>query len=1299
MARQAEFTIKINGLQESVNAVDSLNRQLDILNQKTSKSSSSSSRSSSLSEEEKLARQIQQIDEKREVVSKEIYQNYLAAKDVLKAAEQDQKQLAASERLALDNYSNTMAGMKQHLADLKTAMQTMDLGDAEGMGSLTTKANEINEKLKEIEQSYGQFGRNVGNYAQGVADGMSRVTIMVGGVERTFDSAREASRTLNNELKAMALNGQQGTKAYSDLNEAVKQMNSTMNDTSKSSVAMDNLLDTMQSITAIGSVAKGFGAVLGFDDSEIQKSVQKLIALQTAMQGLETLNKQLQTQEGIGGWLSKGSKLVDDFVAKLVGVETATKAVTTATEEAAVAQSTVSTAATAAATAEKGLAAANTTVTTTSKVATVATRALSVALKTIPLILIISLVAELIANWKSIVGWFQRTFPVLNNLTKAFNTIKATILGLGRAILNSLVNPIQTFASVIKKIFEGDFSGALAAAKNGIQKQFKGTADAFKKGYADEVNKQQEKITKKQVEEENKRTKHNLEMLKAQNGNQEIYSKKGQELMRKDFAERERMARGNAEELRKIEVDKANYERELKEYNSNQNKVREKNYASTAKVVEQGEKEIADLQIRLMKSSFDKEMAQLKLNYERACSEIIKNGVRVQELLKLQEEVYLKERNDLLKTYNDELTKSFNDLDLMQGNNELEKINYYLNNIKDVAIQVVPIISSMDFDYRFKEGGKELGEYSNLLRDLWEFYNTDMNGIELIGKSNDVVVGKFLESFPQYKNLKNEILDAYSEIERFSYAFYNQGDGLLAKTFEDRRAMYKTFYDAVAEDAAKFYKDREEQLKINLANEERIELEELEKWRESNLSETDTARNEEVTAQYEEKRTAIVQKYSNKRKEIESQTQKDVSSFTTKWYKQSLTDLQDYYNEISNLVGKQPTKNNIGFIDVKETKKNLKEAEDAIKSFRKNIGIERANLRDNFNNGLITIDDYNYAIKQLDDLEKKADEAKKKVGEKIKGIPMELAKEALEYVNIALDAASQILDSFDQIQQAKYEKRKELIEKETEELEKQLEKQKELTQKYADEVNDIEDELKDSRGARRQFLIDQLNAQMEAQRESLAQEKKMEKEREKLEERKKKLEDAENKRKKKVALVQAAINTALSISYAAMNTWPMPAVAMMAAAAAVGAAQIAAISAQKYADGGLLQGKSHKEGGIPVGNTGIEVEGNEYIIRKKSSMKNLPLLDYINKSEHKVSLGELVDFFGDKTSKSIKGSSPKRIFADGGQIPSLNTDLQFNSRLIQAMEDYSNRPTVVSVVDIIDRTSSVNNVRTLAGLN
>lgn len=48
-------------------------------------------------------------------------------------------------------------------------------------------------------------------------------------------------------------------------------------------------------------------------------------------------------------------------------------------------------------------------------------------------------------------------------------------------------------------------------------------------------------------------------------------------------------------------------------------------------------------------------------------------------------------------------------------------------------------------------------------------------------------------------------------------------------------------------------------------------------------------------------------------------------------------------------------------------------------------------------------------------------------------------------------------------------------------------------------------------------------------------------------------------------------------------------------------------------DYGLIKGRSHQQGGIEIGNTGIFVEGNEYVTNKTSTQKYYPLLEAINR--------------------------------------------------------------------------------------
>lgn len=337
MAGVKSYKIEINGIKESINAVESLNEKLFQLEQriktiesksiniKGSTSSDGGSKSSSinaLSEEEKLAKQIEAIDAKRVAYSKEIYQNYLAAKDVLSETVKDQKSVAASERLQAKSYSNTIAGMKQEFADIKEVMQTVDLGDTDQIDKLTQRANELNEALAKIKTTYEQFGQSAGNYGDAFKD-LQKVTLTVNGVEREFKNATVASRTLNKELEALQINGKGNTKQADELRKVINKLNSDIKDATVSSKAMDTAMDWMESFTAMASVGKGLKAFFGIDNTEITKSIQQLVALQGVLQGVEKIHKQIDSGEGIGEIFGKWFKNIDKYSNRLLAMNRA----------------------------------------------------------------------------------------------------------------------------------------------------------------------------------------------------------------------------------------------------------------------------------------------------------------------------------------------------------------------------------------------------------------------------------------------------------------------------------------------------------------------------------------------------------------------------------------------------------------------------------------------------------------------------------------------------------------------------------------------------------------------------------------------------------------------------------------------------------------------------------------------------------------------------------------------------------------------------------------------------------------
>ena len=431
---------------------------------------------------------------------------------------------------------------------------------------------------------------------------------------------------------------------------------------------------------------------------------------------------------------------------------------------------------------------------------------------------------------------------------------------------------------------------------------------------------------------------------------------------------------------------------------------------------------------------------------------------------------------------------------------------------------------------------------------------------------------------------------------------------------------------------------------------------------------------------------------------------KNMQHTNAEYYSNMRKELSDYISSISKQRDKAEVNNAWGIINYGKTKTALENLKDNAENAMMQIANQKNELVDKLSKGEISFGDFDTAMTELNALGTEAMETAESVKQDLKNLTGEWWGSINQWIQQVGQTMNTILSSLSEIQSNQYDKMIDQQEKYIDEYQKMLDKQKEITQEHASAVDSIEDELSTARGDRRQHLIDQLNAEMAAQRASLAQQKKIEKEKEKAEHKKADLEYAQAVARKKMQESQALINAAMAVSMAAVNNWPIPAIPMMSLAAAAGAAQYAAVKSQyipkpSYGSGGVIQGKSHKEGGVPVLGGRAEVEGGEFITNKVTTSKNVELLEYINTKRRKINLEDLIEFYGvgSPVKKNIQTVRTK--FADGGVVPTLRNDISINDRLLTAFEDYSNRPTVVSVVDIIDRTQQVNDVRVMAGLN
>ena len=1377
MADKKIYTIEIQGVKESANAVEALTSQLNKLDAQIKELESkkldiqgkmgvanSNGNTSTLQEDVALQKELNKLknegtalEAKQTAYLDESYQRVLAQKDVLKAIVEDQKAIAAQERLQADTYSNTMQGMKQKLADLKAIINTTDLGDSDQIKKMTQDANELTSKLKEMEEAYGQFGRNVGNY-QSAAEGFKNIVIQVNGTERSFANAREASRELNNELKSMALNGQQDTKEFKELQKAVAKLNSDIKDATVSSQGMDKMLDTMQSIVALGSVTQGFSALFGIDDSEIQKSIQKLVALQNALKGIESINQQLKSGEFLGGWLQKGNDAVDKLAASLTSANKAQATLTTTTS--------------AGVTASKSLAAAETAQAAATNTATVATKALSLALKTIGIGLIISAVAALVTYWKDIYKWFTDTVPVLKKLETWFDKIRAVAVGVGTALINYIVQPLATVGKIIKAVIEGNFKDIPSIISEGFKKIYNVIGN-YQKGYNKEIERQQEVHNNKMREQQKKANEEAEKDAEAKYGTD---LKRTKEYYKKQLA----LTKEGSEEYKELQRKIWETERREREQNHKKNLANSKKYA---KEEAEAENELAKLKVENMKEGLRKTITQLEEERKARLAKLNTNLRNYKELEAQINALYDKKIEEAFKEHTINIEKMYDDmwknirlrnidgyeksLNILKTSEEQMRVKQenaanklFNQNISSYGIQgknqyspstqwSLGIISTVKNDEMVEDYKKLIDmirEYSyeeNALKNLILRNNNDLNH----AFDAQVQFQKYAleERKKQYDDFYSYLTKKYAEEGKLIEAneVFNQ---LVLESYSksmvtvfDQRLQAVEAYWKVRIDSTKDYAEGEADTELqiikkkqkeavdeeNKAWNEQVKIQdewikkkkeglhaqaEQEKWSKEELDlellnadkEYDKAARE-LLSTHIFNLEVIKKEYAQKETTIENEKNEKLKKVNAEYYQDALQEFRDFQTALSNLASKQPVMNAWGFTNWKQTNANNRELLSGYEELARQLNEKRLQLTNDFQGGIIDKTVYQSSLREMDSFV--AD-----LGDKMDKVKYELSlgnqigtfiQEAQQYISALGNSLNSLLSTIWSAADAEYDYMMNQLQKEIDAYEDALDKQKQATQEYADNVNSIEDELKTARGDRRQQLIDNLNAQMAAQRASLAEEKRIEREEQKLKDKKEKEEEQQRKKEKDRAVIQAIISTALAVTNALATQPFVPVgIAMGSLAAALGAAQIAIMKSQKYADGGVIQGKSHSQGGVKVLGGRAEVEGGEYITNKVTTNKNVEVLDFINSRRKKLTLDDFVDFYvGGKSPIKKNIQLAKAKFADGGVIPSLRTDIDLNERLIAAFEDYSNRPSIVSVVDIIDRTQAVNDVRVIAGIN
>lgn len=1201
MANQKEYKIIINGITESIEGISTLQDSLDRLGVKVEQQGSNIQKSSRSMDE--LAKAEQKILEYNDEYQRALQADKAVLADKNKAIKES-LDLEKANITVQQGAQGTYAEKQQLLSALGKVIKNTNAETEEEIqkqNELKAQYAALNQELKDFDASLGNHQRNVGDYGQATKNLKQEL--------REFQL--EMANMLDNGVSKADPQFVELAKKAGSLKDAMSDAGEEINRFASDTKKIDDVINLAQSATAAFELYKGTMSAFGIETDGAEEAMQKLMGAMSIIQSLQTLSNTLQNG-------SATARLFNTAM-KVTGVQLVQNQL--ASIKATAAQNGMNTA---------------------QKAGAIASKSLGLAMKTIPLMLIIGLVTELVLHWKDIVGWFKKTFPVIDKMGGMMNTLKGVFVGFGKAIIHWVTNPLKTFANVIKKVLKGDFNGAIKAATDGLKNQFKGSVDAFNTGYKEQIDKGLDEMAKKNAARQAEQTNYELEQLKAREGNQAKYSKKGIALQNKLFAQRKRAAKGNAEELKKINLDELNFQRECEEQkaaaakksadarvNANKNaaaaaKRAADEEAEAARIAEQKKKDYADSYERFIQATTASEKialeAQLKLQKAKA-KDLYDKG---------KWEEYKAELNEIAKTELSLATvdngpkliafwKSFSEY-FKESNLELEKFKTGASKALEIAAKAaqenrqltddeIDNIAKLYFNVKILSETQR-NNFKAIIQNVFNEYELAVvKQLELEENKNKTIEE---QDKKRYENAKNNAKKAFDNIKSLIKTTFGKGvenspnlPSIYDRIFNKEKSKkaeddYKEYWQNILDQTESEIKKAEEQWDIYIFNVEKLYTKDSKQYRDA----------------VEERKNALNELIELQKKAATGASGGPVSNDGKKHFK-------------------NPSPINK---DESKTKYDDKDG---------GFGLDPTNwdaLWDN--DGPV-----------WENLAKLAD---------------------LMFENV-LDP---IAEGFSALLDFEIEEAQEALDKATEMHDKSVDKLEESQNK----VQELNDKMKNSSGAQLEALKQQQADEMLLLAQREAEEKRLAREKEKREKELAKKEKQQRKLELKMQLIEGIVNTAVSVTKALTWGWPLGAI-FAGIIGAMGAMQTAIIAKQisKLADGGLLQGRSHAQGGIPVGNTGIEVEGGEYVINKRSTAKYLPLLQAINEEGAR--------------KKTVANQLGK--YANGGQLNyqriSSNLDSVDTNKVIQNSIDQIDMHPQVSVVDINRGQKNLTQVRQMAG--
>lgn len=1193
----------------------------------------------------------------------------------------------------IEKSGKTLQGLQQRQSALKGLINTTQLG--------TKEWEEYNKELEEVNKQLNSLGS--GFRAEDIIN--PKVVITVNDLVLEFDDLEQSVSVLEDKLYQLRAEGKANTEEYKNIVTELTRVKQTIQETDAEIDAMtsrtrglDLVVGAFQGLTAVMQVGAGVAGLFGKSQEDLQKTLQKVTSLMSIAQGLQEVHNQLVT---------KGTALNKLWSLSMAGAQKVIN-LFSKTQKAATASTTANTSAIAA------NAAATTATATATTVATTATRVFTVAMKGLKLAIASTGIGLLVIALGELVSWLMSGSDETEKFAKEMNSLSSALEGIALQSERSakwleniskigVASDIDKLTQAFKNLqteekeatkLVSDFAKTLSNTKTGVSDievlyslptLVNNYKDIVAEGYkVENVNKAIVKSFLEWAGSGEQSTASIVDMFQRINNLGIDWDK----ILQIDGFE------NSLNRLTEISQNVENAQFDVMEHFGDL------------------EQEIIDNNTEAMRDGLNKQLKMIQTERERQLKALETTPVTEEFLSEEQLETIAKAREAINKKYDRqelEARKSFA--------KEVANVEKAIQNNKIAIMQegLDKTLAQLEQQRKSeidaaKETGIKVGEQTKAINDKYDA--EILKAKENFYKKREEVFKQFAQN---YRNIANSFASAdyEAQVQDVNVSSQEKQGSLTFDTDATLQASVdsqKTYYDEIVklkQEAINrlneldknraidtIFSDRQDE---NERYAERLKV--IEEYHKQGLTSE-----EEYNKQLEDEK----QQHNDMILQIETNGQRAVAEVDRKYSQErqniladananTIRSFNDYYNEIARLQDTSTSTHKLtGIIDYKSTKQNLEKVKNEYTNLLGQINQEYDKLQKQFDNKEITFNDFQEAKKELKDLEQATNDAAKDVSQSMDELISTTISSYTQMLGQGLSMIAEIWQAVSDMRVAAIEAQIEDLEDEYSELEKAYEKQEALVEKHTNKVSDIENELKTARGDRRAYLIEQLNSERRAQIEALQEEENIERKKQQNEKKQEALDKKRQREQKKAAKAQAIISGALTIANALATAPFIPVgIAMGALATGLVAVQIAKINSTQYADGGLLNGKPHSQGGIPVGNTGIEVEGNEYVVNKKSTQANLPLIDYINSNRRKLTRDDLINFF-DNGKQGLINKGIRTKFAEGGQLPEVG-EIDVKS-LINYEPEQDTRPIQVQVVDIINATDNVRQVQTMAGL-